>query len=119
MEQLASDATEVTNYLRERFKKDKIYIMAHSGGTAFAIQAVEKSPEMFHAYIGISQITRQAESERLAYKYMTEKYASAGNAASVVSCYVSTGNCVWLAVTNVMLPGIKVNPKHIKTLIAI
>ena len=37
LEQLASDAIEVTNYLRNRFKKEKIYIMAHSGGT------VEKS----------------------------------------------------------------------------
>lgn len=79
LEQLASDATEVTNYLRNRFKKEKIFVMAHSGGTAFAIRAVEKHPELFHAYIGISQITRQAESEKLAYKYMTDKYSSAGN----------------------------------------
>lgn len=79
LEQLASDATEVTNYLRNRFKKEKIFVMAHSGGTAFAIQTVEKNPELFDAYIGISQITRQAESEKLAYKYMTDKYSSAGN----------------------------------------
>ena len=79
LEQLASDATEVTNYLRNRFKKEKIFVMAHSGGTAFAIQTVEKHPELFDAYIGISQITRQAESEKLAYKYMTDKYSSAGN----------------------------------------
>ncbi len=38
LQQLASDAIEVTNYLRNRFKKEKIFIMAHSGGTAFAIQ---------------------------------------------------------------------------------
>ena len=79
LEQFASDAIEVTNYLRERFRKDKIYIVAHSGGTAFAIQAVAANPQLFHSYIGVSQITRQAESERLAYKFMTNKYASAGN----------------------------------------
>ena len=79
LEQLASDATEVTNYLRDRFKKEKIYIMAHSGGTAFAIQAVDRFPDLYHAYIGISQITRQAESERLAYSFMTDKYLSRGN----------------------------------------
>ena len=32
-EQLASDAIEVTNYLRDRFGKEKIYMIAHSGGT--------------------------------------------------------------------------------------
>jgi pimeloyl-ACP methyl ester carboxylesterase len=45
LEQLASDAIEVTNYLRDRFNKEKIYIMAHSVGTAFAIQAVESYPQ--------------------------------------------------------------------------
>jgi pimeloyl-ACP methyl ester carboxylesterase len=40
LEQLTSDAIEVTNYLRERFEKDKIYIMAWSGGTTIALPAV-------------------------------------------------------------------------------
>lgn len=83
LEQLASDAVEVTNYLRERFKKEKIYIMAHSGGTAFAIQAVSEYPQLFHAYIGISQITNQKESEKLACKYMLEQYQDAGNSKMV------------------------------------
>lgn len=79
LEQLASDALEVTNYLRDRFKKEKIYLLAHSGGSAFAIQAAAGHPQLFHAYIGVSQITRQAESEKLNYKYMLDRYSSAGN----------------------------------------
>ena len=83
LEQLASDAIEVTNYLCDRFNKEKIYIMAHSGGTAFAIQAVESYPQLFHAYIGIAQITRQAESEKLGYKYMMNQYLANGNSKMV------------------------------------
>ena len=83
LQQLASDAIEVTNYLRGRFNKEKIFIMAHSGGTAFAIQAVDRLPQFFHAYIGISQITRQAESEKLAYKYMMNRYLAEGNSKMV------------------------------------
>ncbi len=79
LEQLASDAIEVTNYLRVRFKKEKIYILAHSGGTAFAIQAIASHPQLFHSYVGVSQITRQAESEKLNYKYMLDRYTSEGN----------------------------------------
>lgn len=79
LEQLASDAIEVTDYLRGRFSKEKIYIMAHSGGTAFAIQAAADFPRLFHAYIGVSQITRQAESEKAAYKFMSDHYSSEGN----------------------------------------
>jgi len=83
LEQLASDAIEVTNYLCDRFNKEKIYIMAHSGGTAFAIQAVKSYPQLFHAYIGIAQITRQAESEKLGYKYMLDQYLVNGNSKMV------------------------------------
>jgi len=84
LEQLASDAIEVTNYLYHRFGKEKIYIMAHSGGTAFAIQAVADYPQLFYAYIGIAQITRQAESEVLCYKYMMDQYLANGNSKMVV-----------------------------------
>lgn len=82
-EQLTSDAIEVTNYLRERFGKEKVYIMAHSGGTPIGIKAVSKAPQLYYAYIGMAQITRQAESEKIAYKYMLEKYTEAGNEKAI------------------------------------
>ncbi len=77
--QLATDAIEVTNYLRNRFGKEKIYIMAHSGGTPIALLAVSKEPTLYNAYIGMGQITHQAESEKMAYKYMMEQYVAIGN----------------------------------------
>jgi pimeloyl-ACP methyl ester carboxylesterase len=77
--QLATDAIEVTNYLRKRFGKQKIYIMAHSGGTPIALLAVSKEPTLYNAYIGMGQITHQAESEKLAYKFMLDKYTADGN----------------------------------------
>lgn len=73
-EQLTSDAIELTNYLRKRFGKEKIYLMAHSGGTVIGIQAVAQAPQLFHAYIAMAQITRQAQSERIAYQYMLEEF---------------------------------------------
>lgn len=77
--QLASDAIEVTNYLRERFGKEKIYIFAHSGGTPFALKAVSENPHLFHAYIAMAQITNQAESEKIAYEYMVSKAQESGD----------------------------------------
>ena len=77
--QLASDAIDVTNYLRKRFGKQKIYIMAHSGGTPIALLAVSRDPELFYAYIGMGQITNQAVSEKMAYKFMLDKYTADGN----------------------------------------
>jgi putative lipase involved disintegration of autophagic bodies len=45
-EQFISDTLEVTHYLRHRFGKDKIYLMGHSGGTFFGIQAAARAPEL-------------------------------------------------------------------------
>lgn len=78
-DQLIDDAIEVTNYLRKRFNQEKIYLMAHSGGTFIGIQAAAKAPELFHAYLAISQITNQLESEKLAYKYMVEQFTQLGD----------------------------------------
>lgn len=77
--QLASDAIDVTNYLCKRFCKEKIYIMAHSGGTPIALIAVQQEPKLYYAYIGMGQVTKQAESEKMAYKFMLDQYSAEGN----------------------------------------
>lgn len=69
-EQFVSDTLEVTAYLCERFDTDKIYLAAHSFGTSIGIQAVEKCPDLYYAYISVSQIADQEQSEQLAYEYM-------------------------------------------------
>jgi len=78
-EQLISDVIEVSNYLRKRFKQDKIYLMAHSAGSFIGIQAAAIAPELYKAYIGIAQISNQLESEKLAYKYMIDTYKKQGD----------------------------------------
>lgn len=79
LEQMISDALEVTNYLRQRFGKDKIYLMGHSGGTFIGIHLVARAPKMFHAYIGVAQMSHQLRSERLAYEYMLEEFKARGD----------------------------------------
>jgi pimeloyl-ACP methyl ester carboxylesterase len=79
LEQMISDTKEVTNYLRKRFGQEKIYLMAHSGGTFIGMHVAARAPELYHAYIGIGQMTYQLNSERLAYEYMLKEYKAKGN----------------------------------------
>lgn len=79
MDQLKQDTIAVTDYLRDRFGQEKIYLMAHSGGTFFAIQAAAESPERYSAYIGVAQIADQAESERRAYAYIKQRSEETGD----------------------------------------
>jgi pimeloyl-ACP methyl ester carboxylesterase len=78
-EQLIADTVAVTHYLRERFAHDKIFLLAHSGGTFFGIQAAAAHPELYHAYIGIAQYAHQIQSEKLAYEYMLQQYQERRN----------------------------------------
>ncbi len=78
-EQLVSDTVALTNHLRARFGQTKLYLMGRSGGTFFGIQAAARAPELFHAYIAVAQISNQLESERLAHRYMLQRYKDEGN----------------------------------------
>ena len=51
---------EVVEYLKERFNKDKVIIMAQSWGTVIGMKYLEKHPENVSAYFGIGQITQFA-----------------------------------------------------------
>lgn len=80
MEQLVADVLAVARYLRERFGKDRVYLMGHSGGTFIALQAAARAPELFHAYVGVAQMSFQLESERLAHAHLLRAYEEAGDA---------------------------------------
>jgi pimeloyl-ACP methyl ester carboxylesterase len=82
-EQLISDTLEMTNYLRRRFGKEKIYLMGHSGGSFIGIQAAARAPELYYAYIGVAQMSYQLKSEKLAYDYMLKQFKENGNMAMV------------------------------------
>jgi pimeloyl-ACP methyl ester carboxylesterase len=79
-EQIIADTLELTNYLRKRFGQEKIYLMGRSGGTFFGLQVAARAPQLYHAYIGVGQITHQIASEKLAYNYMLQRYKDEGNA---------------------------------------
>jgi pimeloyl-ACP methyl ester carboxylesterase len=83
LEQMISDTLEVTNYLRHRFGKEKIYLMGHSGGTFFGIQVAARAPELYYAYIGVAQMSYQLKSEKLAYEYMLRQFQENGNTEMV------------------------------------
>jgi pimeloyl-ACP methyl ester carboxylesterase len=83
VQQMVSDTLALTNYLRQRFGKEKIYLMSHSGGTFIGIQAAAQAPELYHAYIGVAQMSNQLNSEKLAYDYMLQRFRAQGNTAMV------------------------------------
>ena len=62
-----ADTIEVTNYLRDRFGQDKIYLLGQSYGTILGIRAVQQHPELYAAFIGTGQMVSARETDRIFY----------------------------------------------------
>jgi proline iminopeptidase len=65
---MAEDAVELTNYLRSRFHKQKIFLLGHSWGTVLGVIVAQEHPELLYAYIGVGQFVNGQRSEELGYQ---------------------------------------------------
>jgi pimeloyl-ACP methyl ester carboxylesterase len=57
----------MVTYLRETYRKPKIFVLGHSWGSLLGLTLAEKHPEWLYAYIGMGQMIDSMESERLGY----------------------------------------------------
>ncbi len=63
IEQFIDDTVAATDYLRQWFHQDRIYLLGHSWGSFIALQAAARSPDRYMAYLGMAQVVHQLESE--------------------------------------------------------
>jgi len=79
IEQFILDAEELTDYLRSRFKHNKIFLAGHSWGSTIGLSLAIKSPDKFYSYIGFSQIISWTENDKLALEWIKEEAKRRGN----------------------------------------
>lgn len=70
LDQYVSDIDELTNYLKEKYEKDKIYLLGHSWGTIIGTLAAQRYPEQFHAYIGAAQMIDIIKTDKYIYQFV-------------------------------------------------
>ena len=73
MEQFIQDAHEVTQYIKKKFDRDKIYLMGHSWGTLLGIRTVKKYPGDYLAYFAIAQTSNAYLEEKLIYEWLLKQ----------------------------------------------
>lgn len=91
VEQIVADTLELTNYLRDRFNQDKIYLVGHSWGSYIGVLAAQQSPELYHAYISVSQMVSYWDGEELSYQLTLEEAQNRGNAKALKELEVLGG----------------------------
>jgi pimeloyl-ACP methyl ester carboxylesterase len=62
-----TDTHELVLNLRQRFGKEKVYLSGQSWGSALGIMAVQRYPDLFHAFIGTGQEVAFLENELIKY----------------------------------------------------
>lgn len=77
--QLIEDTKALSRSLRQRFGRDKIYLMGHSGGSFIGLQAAAEAPGLYHAYIAVAQMVDQRASEKEAYDDMLRIFEQRGD----------------------------------------
>lgn len=64
------DVLDLTQQLRQRFGKEKIYLVGHSWGSLLGILTVRDHPNLYHAYVGIGQIANMRDNERVSLAFV-------------------------------------------------
>lgn len=77
------DAIEIAEYVRHKYHKEKLILMAHSWGTVIGFMAAQKRPDLFYAYIGIGQVINTRDNERVSFDYGLDQAKKHNNAEAV------------------------------------
>lgn len=68
-----SDLHNVVEYLKKRFKKDKIIIVGHSFGSQLGVWYCQKHPENIECYVGVGQVIDAVRNEEISYKFTLDE----------------------------------------------
>jgi pimeloyl-ACP methyl ester carboxylesterase len=79
LERTIADTIEVTDYLRERFDEEKIYLLGESWGTTLGVLAAQQRPDLYHAVIGSGQMVSQRETDRRLYEDLLDYAERSGD----------------------------------------
>lgn len=77
------DGRALTEYLKERFSQEKIYLIGESWGSALGIFLIDKDPESYYALIGTGQMIDFVETECMDYAKAMEIARDNGNTALI------------------------------------
>lgn len=67
LDNAVADVIAVTDYLRERFDEQKVYLVGQSWGSTLGVLAVQQHPELYSAFVGVGQMVSQAATDKIFY----------------------------------------------------
>lgn len=81
--QMEQDALDIVNYLRQRFHREKIFVMGHSWGSLLGLWLAHEHPELIYAYVGTGQVVNMVQNEEVGYEDTLQEARSRSNQKAV------------------------------------
>ena len=81
--QMEQDTVDVVNYLRRRFKRQKIFVLGHSWGSVLGLWLAHERPNLIYAYLGVGQVINEQQNEATAYQDALRAARNQHNAQAV------------------------------------
>lgn len=83
IDRFLADTRELIGHLRERFHKEKLFIIGHSWGSILAMKLASSWPDAIHAVMTIGQVVDFSRGEPFSFDYTVRKATEAGNARAL------------------------------------
>lgn len=83
LERIVADAAEVIEFLRQRYGKERVFVLGHSWGSLVGVYLAYQHPELLHAYVGMGQVINGPEAERVGYEWVLRAAEKDGNAQAL------------------------------------
>ena len=81
--QMEQDTAEVANYLRHRFKREKIFVVGHSWGSVLGLWLAHEHPELLYAFVGTGQLVNAQQNDELGYHDALQQARSQGDLQAI------------------------------------
>jgi proline iminopeptidase len=81
--QLLRDLDEVVEFVRRRFGKDKVVLLAHSWGTVLGTIYAYRHPEKVAAYVGVAQMVHESRGNQLSCQFALSEAVKRNNREAI------------------------------------
>ena len=79
IERMTQDGIELSEYLRQHLRKNKIILIGHSWGSVFGVLMAKARPDLFYALVGTGQVVDSKQGDVVAYKLALQTASAAGD----------------------------------------
>jgi len=81
--QFVRDTRELTLYLLEKFRKERLVLVGHSWGSVIGALTVAAYPELYSCYVGIGQVANMVEGEAASYQWTLDQARKHGDQKAI------------------------------------